>query len=72
MVSETKPLKHTMPESDREVQDMVQAQLGVHPCLWQIKVVRKILQQDDVITIAATGSGKSLTDQAYKYFDDSS
>src|SRR5229473_3023054 len=41
MVSETKPLKHTMPESDREVQDMVQAQLGVRPCLWQIKAGRR-------------------------------
>ena len=30
-------------------------------CLWQIKVVCKILVQDDVIMIAATGSGKSLT-----------
>jgi hypothetical protein len=53
-----KPLKHTMPESDKEVQRQVEEKLGVHPCLWQILVVYKILEQDDVITIAATGSGK--------------
>ena len=50
-----------MPESDEEVQRLVEEKLGVRPCLWQIRVVRKILAQDDVITIAATGSGKSLT-----------
>ena len=57
----SKPLKNTMPESDEEVQGLVEEKLGVRPCLWQIKVVRKILAQDDVITIAATGSRKSLT-----------
>ena len=50
-----------MPENDEEVQDNVEAQMGVRPCLWQVKVVRKILEQEDVITIAATGSGKSFT-----------
>ena len=50
-----------MPESDDAVQDEVEARLGVRPCLWQIRVVCKILEQDDVITVAATGSGKSLT-----------
>jgi superfamily II DNA/RNA helicase len=56
-----KPLKHTMPKSDEEVQRQVEEKLGVCPCLWQILVVCKILEQDDVITIAATGSGKCLT-----------
>ena len=50
-----------MPESDEEVQGLVEEKLGVRPCLWQIKVVHKILAQDDDITIAATGSGKSST-----------
>lgn len=36
-----KPLKHTMPESDEEVQRQVEEKLGVHPCIWQIQVVRK-------------------------------
>ena len=35
--------------------------MGVQPCLWQVKVVRKILEQEDIITIATTGSGKSST-----------
>ncbi|KAJ6556756.1 P-loop containing nucleoside triphosphate hydrolase protein [Mycena vulgaris] len=36
--------------------------LGYHPGLWQIKVVEAILKRDgDVVCIAATGSGKTLT-----------
>ena len=57
----SKPLIHTMPNNDEEVQMWVEEVFGVRPCLWQIKVVHKILAQDDVITIAATGSGKLLT-----------
>lgn len=35
--------------------------LGCRPCLWQILVVEAILKHDkDVISIAATGSGKTL------------
>ena len=34
---------------------------GFHPCLWQICVVRTILNGNDVITIAPTGSRKSMT-----------
>ena len=35
---------------------------GFYPCLWQIRVVEAILKHDrDVINIAATGSGKTLT-----------
>ncbi|KAF9011587.1 P-loop containing nucleoside triphosphate hydrolase protein [Hymenopellis radicata] len=50
-----------MPESDVEAQDRVKAVFGICPCLWQIKVVRAILSGKDVVTIAPTGSGKSLT-----------
>ena len=50
-----------MPESDEEVQEQVHAVFGYRPCLWQIRVVRAILNGEDVITIAPTGSGKSLT-----------
>ena len=53
--------KHTMPKSDEEVQKQVEAVFGFRPCLWQIRVVRAILNGDDVITIAPTGSGKSMT-----------
>ena len=34
---------------------------GTRPCIWQIQVVRKVLEGGDVITIAATGSGKTFT-----------
>ena len=49
---------HTMPEDDEEVWNQVEAPFGVHPCLWQICV---ICAGDNVITIAPTGLGKSLT-----------
>ena len=53
-------LNHPMPKSDEEVQKLVEEKTGIWPCLWQIKVVCMILEQWDVIEIAATGSGKSL------------
>ena len=56
-----RPIKHTMPESDEQVQREVEERTGTRPCIWQIKVVRKVLEGGDIITIAATGSGKSLT-----------
>ncbi|KAJ7589752.1 P-loop containing nucleoside triphosphate hydrolase protein [Mycena floridula] len=34
---------------------------GVAACLWQILVLRSVLSQQDVLTIAPTGAGKSLT-----------
>ncbi|KIL55116.1 hypothetical protein M378DRAFT_91381 [Amanita muscaria Koide BX008] len=35
---------------------------GIQPCLWQAKVVQAVLQHDrDVISIAGTGMGKTLT-----------
>ena len=61
MAAHSKFLNHTMPESDEEVQRVVEERTGIRPCLWQIKVVRMILEQWDIIEIAATGSGKSLT-----------
>jgi len=50
-----------MPESDEEVQRLVEEVFGFKPCLWQILVVRAVLAGEDVITVAPTGSGKSLT-----------
>jgi superfamily II DNA/RNA helicase len=49
-----------MPESDQEVQERVKEVFGFTPCLWQICVIRTILTGDDVITIAKTGSRKSM------------
>src|SRR5262245_30152899 len=38
--------------------------LGVRPCLWQIKVVVAFLKgEKDIVTIAATSAGKTLTFQ---------
>ncbi|KAF8910377.1 P-loop containing nucleoside triphosphate hydrolase protein [Mucidula mucida] len=53
--------RHSMPESDTEAQDAVEKAFGVRPCLWQLKVVRAILEGNDVVTIAPTGAGKTLT-----------
>ena len=50
-----------MPEDKEEVQNQVEAAFGVRPCLWQIHVVCAVLAGDNVITIAPTGLGKSLT-----------
>ena len=52
---------NTMPESDEDVQIQVKQVFGFRPCLWQICVVHAILTGNNVITIALTGSGKSLT-----------
>jgi superfamily II DNA helicase RecQ len=54
-------LKHTMLENNEEVQKQVEAIFGFCPCLWQIRVIQAILNGDDVITIAPTGSRKSMT-----------
>ena len=48
-----------MPKSDEQVQREVEERTGTRPCIWQIQVVRKVLEGGDVITIAATGSGKT-------------
>ncbi|KIM86111.1 hypothetical protein PILCRDRAFT_5178 [Piloderma croceum F 1598] len=50
-----------MPDSDEEVQRDIEKVFGYEPCLWQIQAVCAILDGGDAITIAPTGSGKSLT-----------
>ena len=54
-------LPHTMPESDKEVQRLVKELFGFKPCLWQILVVCAVLVGENGITVAPTGSGKSLS-----------
>ena len=54
-------LSHHLPETDWEVQEEVKEVFGFAPCLWQICIIHAILNSDDVITIARTGSGKSIT-----------
>ena len=55
-----------MPEdtvpSYSDIQQKTERFLGYRPCLWQIKVIIAILRHDkDIVSIAATGSGKTLT-----------
>jgi len=50
-----------MPENDEQVQREVEERTGTQPCIWQIRVVHKVLEGNNVITIAATGSGKIFT-----------
>jgi superfamily II DNA helicase RecQ len=53
--------KPTTP-SFAEIRKRTQEVLGYRPCLWQIRVVEAILKHDkDIISIAATGAGKTLT-----------
>ena len=54
-------LSHCLPETDWEVQEKVKEVFGFAPCLWQIHVVCTVLSGDNMITIARTGSGKSIT-----------
>ncbi|KAF8228003.1 hypothetical protein L208DRAFT_1156167, partial [Tricholoma matsutake] len=44
-----------------QVQREVEERTGTHPCIWQIKVVCKVLEGSNIIRIAATGSGKTFT-----------
>jgi superfamily II DNA helicase RecQ len=60
MPIQSKPREHTMSDDNEEVQREVEERTGTRPCIWQIEVVRMVLDGKDVITIAATGSGKSF------------
>jgi superfamily II DNA helicase RecQ len=45
-----------------EIRNHTEAVFGCRPCLWQIKVVEAVLRGDrDVVSIAGTGMGKTLT-----------
>ena len=44
MPVQSKPIKHAMPESDEQVQREVEDRTGTCPCIWQIKVVHKVLK----------------------------
>ncbi|KAJ3560311.1 hypothetical protein NP233_g10922 [Leucocoprinus birnbaumii] len=54
------PSKHPLPTEDQIRRDVI-ARFGVIPCLYQIRDALAQLRGEDVITIAATGSGKTLT-----------
>ncbi|KAG6807358.1 hypothetical protein H0H92_007873 [Tricholoma furcatifolium] len=45
-----------------QLRDLTQKAFGTRPCFWQLQVTLAILQRDhDVISIAGTGMGKTLT-----------
>jgi len=45
-----------------EIRQCTEDLLGHRPCIWQVKAVEAILKHDqDVVCIAGTGSGKTLT-----------
>ncbi len=53
-------LKPSIP-SIEQMRDDVKEKFGVYPCLYQVHDALAQLRGEDCITIAATGSGKTLT-----------
>jgi hypothetical protein len=48
--------------SHEEIRQKTYKHFGFSPCLWQIRVVEALIKHDkDIISISATGSGKTLT-----------
>ncbi len=47
--------------SSTYIRDQTEKSFGKRPCLWQIKVTEEILKGKDVVSIAGTGMGKTLT-----------
>ena len=45
-----------------DIRNKTEQVFGIRPCLWQIQVVQAILKGDrDVVSIASTGMGKTIT-----------
>ena len=45
-----------------DIRSLTQSTFHHYPCLWQAKAVEAILKQDrDIIIVAGTGMGKTLT-----------
>lgn len=55
------PLSKSSIPSVTQIRDDVKAKFGVNPCLYQVYDAQAQLRGEDCITIAATGSGKTLT-----------
>ncbi|KAH7917314.1 P-loop containing nucleoside triphosphate hydrolase protein [Leucogyrophana mollusca] len=59
--STSPPRAHPIP-SLTEIRDKTQTVFGRRPCLWQAKVAEAFLKRDqDILCIAGTGKGKTLT-----------
>jgi superfamily II DNA/RNA helicase len=62
MLKNMSTLPKPITPSFAEIRKRTQEVLGYRPCLWQIQVVEAILKHDkDIISIAVTGAGKTLT-----------
>lgn len=44
-----------------DIRELVQRKLHKRACLWQIKIAQALDDKSDVIGVAATGAGKTLT-----------
>ena len=56
--------KLPLPPSDeaiRELQEQGMERLGIRPCVWQAKVALHLLSKLSMVSISATGSGKTIT-----------
>lgn len=49
------------PPSLDEMREAVKEWFGFFPCTWQLKAALTQLEQKDLVTLALTGSGKTLT-----------
>ena len=45
----------------KEIRDLVMAKLGKRPCWLQIKITLALYAKKDVVAVAATGAGKTLS-----------
>ena len=54
---------HPTPWTVSRIRDLVFRKFRARPCLWQINVARelRVNQKHDVVAVAATGSGKTLS-----------
>ena len=44
-----------------EMRETIKERFGFYPCTWQLKAALTQLEQKDLLTLAPTGSGKTLT-----------
>jgi superfamily II DNA helicase RecQ len=44
-----------------EMRETIKERFGFYPCTWQLKAASTQLEQNDLLTLAPTGSGKTLT-----------
>ncbi len=45
----------------KKLQDESKAHFHVHACVWQCRVVLRLLAKESIVSVSATGSGKTMT-----------